>query len=89
MKPWKEVGEKYIKSVNDKLTVEGIKASYEVRVGSAGEEIIEAEAKMHPDVVAMSTHGHSGFGRFDHGSVTDKVLHAGSTPLLLVRPKQP
>ena len=88
MKPWKEVGEKYIKSVNDKLTAQGIKTSYEVRTGSAGEEIIEAEEEMHPDMVAMSTHGHSGFGRFDHGSVTDKVLHAGITPLLLVRPKQ-
>jgi nucleotide-binding universal stress UspA family protein len=88
MKPWKEVGEKYIKSVNDKLTAEGIKTSYEVRIGSAGEEIIKAEEEMHPDMVAMSTHGHSGFGRWDHGSVTDKVLHAGNTPLLLVRPKQ-
>ncbi len=88
MKPWKETGEKYIKSVNDKLTAEGIKTSYEIRVGSAGEEIIKAEEEMHPDMVAMSTHGHSGFGRLDHGSVTDKVLHAGNTPLLLVRPKQ-
>ena len=88
MKAWKEVGEKYIKSVNDKLTAMGIKTSYEVRIGSAGEEIIEAEEGMHPDMVAMSTHGHSGFGRWDHGSVTDKVLHAGITPLLLVRPKQ-
>jgi nucleotide-binding universal stress UspA family protein len=88
MKPWKETGEKYIKSVNDTLTAKGIKTSYEVRVGSAGEEIIEAEGEVHPDMVAMSTHGHSGFGRFDHGSVTDKVLHAGNTPLLLVRPKQ-
>ena len=88
MKPWKEVGEKYIKSVNDKLTAQGIKTSYEVRTGSAGEEIIKAEAEIHPDVVAMSTHGHSGFGRFDHGSVADKVLHAGNTPLLLVRPQQ-
>ncbi len=88
MKPMKDTAEKYIKSVNDKLTKEGIKTSYEVRVGSPGEEIIKAEAKMCPDIIAMSTHGHSGFGRFEHGSVTDKVLHAGSTPLLLVRPKK-
>jgi nucleotide-binding universal stress UspA family protein len=89
MKPWKEVGEKYIKSVNDKLTAGGIKTSYEVRTGSAGEEIIKAEGEMHPDMVVMSTHGHSGFGRWEHGSIADKVLHAGNTPLLLVRPRQP
>jgi nucleotide-binding universal stress UspA family protein len=82
------VGEKYIKSVNEKLTVEGIKTSYEVRTGSAGEEIIKAEEEMHPDMVAMSTHGHSGFGRWENGSIADKVLHAGNTPILLVRPRQ-
>ncbi len=88
MKPMKDIAEKYVKGVSDKLIAKGIKASYQVILGSPGEEIIEAEEKLHPDLVAMSTHGHSGFGRFDHGSVTDKVLHAGITPLLLVRPKK-
>lgn len=88
IKPLKVVSEKYVKSVNEKLMSEGIKTSYEVRTGSPGEEIIKAEGEMHPDIVAMSTHGHSGFGRWDHGSVADKVLHAGKTPLLLVRPRQ-
>lgn len=89
VKPLKEAAEKYVKSISDKLMTEGIKANYEVRVGFAGEEIIEAEVEMHPDMVAMSTHGHSGFGRWENGSITDKVLHAGNTPLLLVRPRQP
>jgi nucleotide-binding universal stress UspA family protein len=88
MKPIKAVAERYIQSVNDKLTKEGIKAEYELRIGSPGEEIIRAEENLHPNIVAMSTHGHSGFGRFDHGSIADKVLHAGITPLLLVRPKE-
>jgi nucleotide-binding universal stress UspA family protein len=87
VKPLKEMAEKYVKSVSDKLITGGIETSYEVRVGSAGEEIIKAEEEMHPDMVAMSTYGHSGFGRWDHGSVADKVLHAGNTPLLLVRPR--
>lgn len=89
MKPLKEVAEKYAKGVNDKLLSEGLQTSYEVRTGSPGEEIIKAEGEMHPDMVAMSTHGHSGFGRWEHGSIADKVLHAGITPLLLVRPRQP
>jgi nucleotide-binding universal stress UspA family protein len=88
IKPLKEVAEKYVKTVSDKLIAEGIKTSYALRTGSAGEEIIKAEGEMHPDMVAMSTHGHSGFGRWDHGSIADKVLHAGNTPLLLVRPQQ-
>ena len=89
IKPLKEVAEKYVKSVSEKLMAEGIKTSYEVKVGSAGEEIIKVEEEIHPDMVAMSTHGHSGFGRWEHGSVADKVLHHGNIPLLLVRPKQP
>ena len=31
----------------------------------------------------MSTHGRTGIGRWVFGSVTDKVLHAGDTPLLV------
>jgi len=89
LKPFREAAEKYIKSVNDKLAAAGIQVNSEVRVGSPGDEIIEVEKEMRPDIVAMSTHGHSGFGRFDHGSITDKVLHGGNTPLLLVRPQQP
>lgn len=88
LKPFKETAEKYINSVNNKLTKAGIKTNYEVRTGSPGDEIIKAEEKTRPDIVVMSTHGHSGFRRFEHGSVTDKVLHGGSTPLLLVRPKK-
>jgi nucleotide-binding universal stress UspA family protein len=84
----KVMAEEYVKSVSDKLDAKGINASYEVMVGSAGEEIIKAEEEMHPGMVAMSTHGHSGLGRWEHGSVADKVLHAGNAPLLLVRPRQ-
>jgi nucleotide-binding universal stress UspA family protein len=87
LKPFKETAQKYIKGISEKLAAKGVKNTWEVRVGSAGQEIIEAEEATHPDLVVMSTHGHSGFGRFDFGSVADKVLHGGITPLLLVRPK--
>jgi len=87
MKPFREAGHKYIKSVSDKLTEKGFPNTMEVRVGTPGEEIIEAESEIKPDIVVMSTHGHSGFGRWEHGSITDKVLHGGAVPLLLVRPQ--
>jgi len=86
MQPAKDVAEKYMKDINEKLASKGVKTSYQTRIGSPAEEIIKAEEEIKPDMVAMSTHGHSGFGRFDHGSIADKVLHAGKTPLLLVRP---
>ena len=38
-------------------------------------------------LVAMSTHGRTGIGRLIVGSVTDKVLHGSSNPMLIVRPE--
>lgn len=38
------------------------------------------------DLVLMSTHGEAGIGRLAFGSVTDRVLRDGKTPLLLVHP---
>jgi nucleotide-binding universal stress UspA family protein len=88
MEPTKAVAEKYLTDINDKLSSKGVRSSYLLRMGSAGEEIIKAEEDMRPDIIAMSTHGHSGFGRWSHGSIADKVIHAGTAPLLLVRPHQ-
>jgi len=86
LKPLKEIAEKYIKGISEKLTAKGIKNSYELRVGSAAQEITEAEAETKPDLVVMATHGTSGFSHFDFGSVADKVLHTGATPIMLIRP---
>jgi len=55
---------------------------------SAAEEIIKAEGEVNADLVAMSTHGRHGLSRWAFGSVTDKVLRAGSVPVLLVRVKE-
>ena len=38
-------------------------------------------------LVAMSTHGRTGIGRLIVGSVTDRVLHSSSHPMLIVRPE--
>lgn len=48
-------------------------------------EIIKAEENLGVDLVAMSTHGRSGFSRFAIGSVADKVMRGGSVPVLMVK----
>ncbi|MBF8267239.1 MAG: universal stress protein [Dehalococcoidia bacterium] len=40
------------------------------------------------DLIAMSTHGRSGLGRWVYGSVADKVLQSSPIPLLLLRPRE-
>ena len=50
----------------------------------AAYEIIEVCRKTSTDLVVMSTRGQSGLGRWIFGSVAEKVLRHGETPLLLV-----
>ena len=40
------------------------------------------------DLIAMSTHGRSGLGRWVYGSVADKVLQHAICPVLLIRSRQ-
>ena len=57
-----------------------------VKFGYPAEEIITTATHHNADLIVMATHGYSGLQRLVLGSVADKVLHATSTPLLLVRP---
>jgi nucleotide-binding universal stress UspA family protein len=63
----------------------GLSASSIVKSGSAPDQILEYAEANAIDLIAMSTHGRSGIGRWVLGSVTDKVLHAGDTAVLTVR----
>ena len=47
----------------------------------------EASKDFLTTLVAMSTHGRTGIGRLIVGSVTDRVLHGSSNPMLIVRPE--
>ena len=53
--------------------------------GHPAEAIVDEAARQSVDLVVMATHGYSGLKRWALGSVTDKVLQAATTPLLLVR----
>jgi nucleotide-binding universal stress UspA family protein len=63
----------------------GIAVATHVVNGHAAEAIIDESARHSADLVVIATHGYSGLKRWALGSVTDKVLHAATTPLLLVR----
>ncbi len=75
----------YLEEMEAKLRSSGLNTSSELRSGSAAEEIITYAEENNIDLIAMSTHGRSGIGRWVFGSVTDKVLHAGDVPVLTVR----
>jgi len=80
---------KYLEKVGDRFQKDGITISCHVTLGdSAAKEILKAEEQLKADLVAMSTHGRGGLARFAFGSVADKVLRAGTVPVLLIRAKE-
>jgi nucleotide-binding universal stress UspA family protein len=46
--------------------------------------VVTAAQEEHADLIIMSTHGRSGFGRWVYGSVAEHVLHDSRVPILLV-----
>ena len=63
----------------------GIETTVELLEGEAAEQIIAAGNRQGESLIAMSTHGRSGIGRWMLGSVTDKVVKHTSTPVLIIR----
>lgn len=53
--------------------------------GDPAREIIDLAARTENSMIAMSTHGRSGIGRWVLGSVAEKVLQHSCTPMLLIR----
>ncbi len=75
----------YLESIGKSVLEKGLNVSHDLGSGPPADQIIDyAEAK-EVDLIAMSTHGRSGISRWVFGSVTDKVLHAGTTAVLTVR----
>ena len=54
--------------------------------GDAASEIIDLARKTPNSLIAMSTHGRSGIGRWVLGSVAEKVIQHAQDPVLLIRP---
>jgi nucleotide-binding universal stress UspA family protein len=79
----------YLKGLAKQLEDKGLAVEWEVLRGSAGSRIVEF-AKETPDcLVAMTTHGRSGFRRWVMGSVTDEVVRHTGEPVLVMRPHRP
>jgi nucleotide-binding universal stress UspA family protein len=67
------------------LRTEGFDVTVEVRTGAPAERIVAVAEEAHSTLIAMATHGYGGLRRWALGSVADKVAHASTLPLLLVR----
>jgi nucleotide-binding universal stress UspA family protein len=77
----------YLNRKKDSLMREDHDVSVATATGSAADQIIDYSRSKDIDLIALPSHGRSGIGRWVFGSVTDKVLHAGDTPVMVVRSK--
>ena len=75
----------YLNKIAGELKNRGITVKTKVTTGRPVEGIIRAAEETKSDMIAMSTHGRSGLSRLTFGSITDKVLRAGTIPVLVVR----
>lgn len=75
----------YLSRVAADLKQKGIPVSYRVLFGLPAEGIVDYARDNAVDLIAMSTHGRAGLGRWVFGSVAHKVIQAAGVPVLLVR----
>jgi nucleotide-binding universal stress UspA family protein len=74
----------YLKKLIGTLEGPATAKRYEIKFGDPAEEIIKYAKETNSQVIALSTHGHSGIERWAYGSVTYKVLQTSKQSILLI-----
>jgi nucleotide-binding universal stress UspA family protein len=78
---------KYLDKVAAELKKDNIPVETKLIVdGQPAEKILEVASDEKVDLIAMSTHGRSGFQQWVFGSVAQRVLVHSSIPILMVVP---
>ncbi len=77
-------GKEYLERLAVHLRDTGLKIATAIEEGAVAETIIEYAKEHDIDMVIMSTHGYGGIKRRLLGSVTDRVIRASETPVLVL-----
>lgn len=80
-----EAAQGYLGGVAAELTGRGARVRTIVAPDHVAATILDVAEREGADLIAMSTHGRGGIGRFLLGSVADQVVHHANVPVLLVR----
>jgi nucleotide-binding universal stress UspA family protein len=81
--------ERYLAGVAEQLKAQhegGV--TWEVRQGVPSIAILEAAREFNADLIAMASHGRTGFRRFLMGSVAEQVLRDTHVPVMMVGPHE-
>ena len=78
----------YLLKVAGKLHQQGVSSLKEVVLnGHPATAIVDIARDIPNNLVTMTTHGHSGIGRWILGSVTDRIVRQSGSPVLVVHPR--
>ncbi len=78
----------YLAGKTEEMRAAGLSRVSPVAVeGEAAEQIIDFARNTRNSLIAMSTHGRSGMGRWLMGSVAEKVIQHSPNPVVLIRPE--
>ena len=77
--------EEYLAPIAAALRARGVETAWQVRRGRPDEEILTAAGESGVDMIAMATHGRTGFGRLLFGSVAEAVLRRAPVPVFMIR----
>ena len=75
----------YLDNIKEQLFAKKIEIEIHTPYGSPAVKIIEVSRLHDIDLIAMSTHGRSGIGRWLLGSVAEKIVRHSEIPVLLLR----
>ena len=81
----KREAENYLLSWKQRLSSQEIEAEVKVEIGPIVETIIKVSQEENVDLIAMASHGRSGFSRVIYGSVANGVLQKIDRPIFLIR----
>jgi|694.fasta_scaffold36995_4 nucleotide-binding universal stress UspA family protein len=77
--------EEYLAEQGRPLEEAGFRVEAYVGDGDAAGTILQLAATVQADLIAMTTHGHSGFVRWALGSVAERIVSETALPVFLVR----
>lgn len=81
----REGAAEYIEKQRANLAAAGYQAKAHVVEGDATYSILELANRVDADLIAMTTHGRTGFARWALGSVAERLLQSASIPVFVVR----
>ncbi|MDP6662552.1 MAG: universal stress protein [SAR202 cluster bacterium] len=79
--------EGFLREIAERIGGSDLEVDYRVGFGSPADQIASVAEKEGYGLVAMSTHARGTLGRGILGSVTDRVAHSNTVPVMTVRPE--